>query len=92
MQKRGVEGMEIGTVVGSVWATRKAEHLGGLALLVVDTPQGRRVAADDLGAGVGDKVLLTFGSGARMNCPNAPIDTSVAAILDEGGLGKYVSP
>ena len=61
-------------------------------ILVVDTSQGRRVAADDLGAGVGDKVLLTFGSGARINCPMAPIDTSVAAILDEGGLEKYVSP
>ncbi len=83
--------MEIGTVVGAVWATRKAEHLGGLALLVVDTPQGHRVAADDLGAGVGDKVLLTFGSGARMNCPLAPVDAAVTAILDERGT-TYVRP
>lgn len=77
--------MEIGTVRGAVWATRKARNLGGCALLVVDTAQGIRVAADELGAGVGDKVLLTFGSGARLNTPEAPVDTSVVAILDERG-------
>lgn len=78
--------MEIGTVTGAVWATRKAARMEGLALLVVETDRGRRVAADALGAGVGDRVLLTSGSGARLPCPDAPIDTSVVAILDERGL------
>ena len=84
VRERGTA-MEIGTVRGAVWATRKARNLGGCALLVVDTAQGIRVAADELGAGVGDKVLLTFGSGARLNTPEAPVDTSVVAILDERG-------
>ena len=37
--------MEIGTVAGSVWATRKAHELGRHTLLTVQTDQGRRVAA-----------------------------------------------
>ncbi|MBE6945525.1 MAG: ethanolamine utilization protein EutN [Ruminococcaceae bacterium] len=77
--------MEIGTVRGAVWATRKAGSLGGCALLVVDTAQGIRVAADELGAGIGDRVLLTFGSAARLNMTDAPVDTSVVAILDDRG-------
>lgn len=83
--------MEIGTVRGAVWATRKAGNLGGCALLVVDTAQGVRVAADELGAGIGDRVLLTFGSAARLNTPDAPVDTSVVAILDDRGYAN-VSP
>ncbi len=81
----------MGTVVASVWATKKAEGLGGLALLVVRTDQGLRVAADHLGAGKGDRVLLSHGAGARFADPNAPIDTSVIAILDERGE-RNVSP
>lgn len=77
--------MELGTVVGSVWATRKAGGMGGLALLVVKTDLGLQVAADHLGAGKGDRVLLSHGAGARFANPEAPVDTSVIAILDERG-------
>lgn len=79
--------MELGVVIGSVWATRKLPGLGGMTLLLVQTDRGRRVAADILGAGVGDRVLLTYGQSARSQCPDAPVDTSVAAILDERGTG-----
>lgn len=78
--------MEIGLVRGAVWATRKAQRLGGYTLLVVETAQGIRVAADELGAGIGDRVLLTFGSAARQSAPETPVDASVVAILDERGV------
>ena len=76
--------MDIGTVTGSVWGTRKVPGLSGLALLVVRTEAGPRVAADALGAGKGDRVLLSFGSAARLCCDGAPVDASVVAILDQG--------
>ena len=81
--------MEIGTVEGAVWATRKSGELGGLALLVVRTESGRRVAADALGAGAGDRVLLSFGSAARLCSGNAPVDAAVVAILDQTEV-RYV--
>lgn len=75
--------MEVGMVTGSVWGTRKAAGLNGLALLVVRTEGGLRVAADALGAGTGDRVLLSFGSAARLCCDGAPVDAAVVAILDQ---------
>lgn len=75
--------MEIGTVTGSVWATRKARELGGHTLLVVRTDRGRQVAADFVGAGTGDRVLLVSGSTARVYCPDSPVDASIVAILDQ---------
>ena len=74
--------MKIGTVVGSVWATRKAECLQGATFLVVDTGREDLVAADRVGAGVGDRVLLATGTVASRYCMDAPIDAAVVAILD----------
>ena len=74
--------MKIGRVTGSVWATRKAECLRGPALLIVQIGQYKQVAADLVGAGQGDRVLLTFGSAARLYNPEAPIDAAIVAILD----------
>ena len=37
--------MEIGTVTGSVWATRKARELGGHTLLVVRTGTGKTASS-----------------------------------------------
>ena len=54
--------MIIGEVVGSVWATRKEESLTGLKLLIIktlDEQQRTIVAADQIGAGMGDKVLVS---------------------------------
>ena len=75
--------MKIGTVIGAVWATRKAECLGGQTFLVVDTGREDLVAADRVGAGVGDRVLLATGTVAARYCMDAPIDAAVVAILDE---------
>ena len=75
--------MKVGTVVGSVWATRKAECLQGATFLVVDTGREDLVAADQVGAGIGDRVLLATGTVASRYCMDAPIDAAVVAILDE---------
>lgn len=82
--------MRIGTVTGSVWATRKADCLGRQTFLVVLSGQEEIVAADQVGAGVGDRVLLTMGSVASRYCMEAPVDAAVVAILDQEE--KYVRP
>ena len=74
--------MKIGTVTGSVWATRKATCLSGQTFLVVDVNQESVVAADQVGAGVGDRVLLAMGTVASRYCMDAPVDAAVVAILD----------
>ena len=79
--------MKVGTVVGSVWATRKAECLQGATFLVVDTGREDLVAADQVGAGIGDRVLLTTGTVASRYCMDAPIDAAVVAILDPESEG-----
>jgi len=75
--------MKIGTVTGSVWATRKASCLMGQTFLLVDTLNGVVVAADQVGAGNGDKVLLVTGTVASRFCMEAPVDAAIVAIIDQ---------
>lgn len=74
--------MKIGTVTGSIWATRKAACLGGQTFLVVSTGTEELVAADQVGAGKGDRVLLVTGTCAARYCMEAPVDAVVVAIVD----------
>lgn len=74
--------MKIGTVLGSVWSSRKAQCLMGQTFLVVRTVGGEIVAADQVGAGPGDQVLLVLGSAAARYSMEAPVDAAVVAILD----------
>ena len=74
--------MKIGKVVGSVWATRKAQCLQGQSFLVVQSEGEQIVAADQVGAGVGDRVLLATGTVASRYCMDAPVDAAVVAIVD----------
>ena len=74
--------MMIGTVTGSVWATRKAACLQGQTFLMVDTLKGVIVAVDQVGAGTGDKVLLVTGSSAAKFSMEAPVDAAIVAIVD----------
>ena len=57
--------MRLGTVVGAVWGARHAPGLDGATLLVIDCDGARAVAADRLGAGPGDRVLVAHGSRVR---------------------------
>jgi microcompartment protein CcmK/EutM len=74
--------MKIGTVTGSIWATRKAHCLGGQTFLVVSTGTEELVATDQVGAGKGDRVLLVTGTCAARYCMEAPVDAVVVAIVD----------
>lgn len=83
--------MLIGRVIGSVVATRKEATLEGLKLLLVQhsEPSGKPrdgfvVAADSVGAGLGDLVLVCTGSSARQTevTQNKPVDATVMAIVD----------
>jgi microcompartment protein CcmK/EutM len=68
--------MFLGRVVGEVWATRKSPDLEGKRLLVVEALDERRepgaskvtpvVAADPLGAALGQHVVVAFGKAARV--------------------------
>ena len=82
--------MMIGTVTGSIWATRKATCLMGQTFLVVDTLKGVVVAADQVGAGQGDKVLLVTGTPAMKFSMDAPVDAVIVAIVDQEG--SHVRP
>ena len=75
--------MKIGSVSGSVWATRKASCLMGQTFLVVETGNESLVAADQVGAGPGDRVLLVTGTVASRFCMESPVDAAVVAILDQ---------
>lgn len=75
--------MKIGTVTGAVWATRKATCLSGQTFLLVRTGTEELVAADQVGAGPGDRVLLVTGTCAARYCMEAPLDAVIVAILDQ---------
>ena len=77
--------MKIGKVTGAVWSSRKASCLAGQTFLVVETSEGEVVAADQVGAGKGERVLLVTGTVASRFCMDAPIDAAVVAILDPEG-------
>ena len=90
--------MFVAQVTGSLVSTQKVESMVGYKLLVVEpyrveakkrkslTTTGRTfIAVDTLGAGVGDYVLITMGSSARMteDTRELPIDTVVVGIVDK---------
>lgn len=74
--------MRVGTVVDVIWATRKAECLQGQTFLVVKAIDTEIVAADKVGAGPGDRVLVVTGAVASRYCDNTPIDAAAVAIVD----------
>ena len=74
--------MKLGSVVGAVWATKKCPALAGQIFMRVDCGDEQLVAADLVGAGEGDRVILAFGGAARLErC--VPVDAAIIAILDE---------
>jgi microcompartment protein CcmK/EutM len=93
--------MLLGTVIGTVVSTRKEPELEGIKLLLVQAadPTGKPagavvVAADAVGAGVGEVVLFAAGSSARQTevTRNKPVDHVVMAIVDSvsvGGEARY---
>lgn len=92
--------MQIAKVIGTIWATQKEEHLTGLKLLIVNPinlldEQDRRspyVAADTIGAGIGEIVLVVGGSSARAAAggSNIPVDATVVGIVDDSEIDSSV--
>ncbi len=83
--------MIICRVIGHVWATKKEQRLEGLKLMIVreeDGPKNAKdkvyVAADVVGAGVGERVLVVSGSTARQafGRDNVPADMAIVGIID----------
>jgi microcompartment protein CcmK/EutM len=93
--------MMIARVIGTVVSTRKEPTIEGLRLLVCQplNAEGEKagapvVAADAVGAGVGETILYATGSSARQTVAtqNRPVDAVVMAIVDHwevGGDYKY---
>ena len=83
--------MQLGRVIGDVVATRKDERLHSIKLLIVQplapdgSPAGRPlVAADAVGAGVGEEVFFVRGKEASFPFYPAepPVDAGIVGIVD----------
>ncbi len=98
--------MFLAKVTGSIVATQKVESMSGQKLLVVEpfrldpethaklVTTGRSfVTVDTLGAGVGELVLITQGSSARLTpeTKELPVDTVIIGDVDRvDAAGKCV--
>jgi ethanolamine utilization protein EutN len=94
--------MKLGKIVGTVVSTRKDEKIEGLKLYLVQDLtldlQGKEsfvVAADAMGAGIGEVVLYASGSSARMTkaTDKKPCDAvvmAIVAVLEVGGDTLYL--
>jgi len=89
--------MQLARVVGMVVATRKEPTLDGLRLMLVrpvdeeGRPVGQPlVAADAVGAGPDEIVLVAAGSSARQTraTDKRPVDAVIMAIVDSWNVGE----
>ena len=84
--------MLIGRVIGEVWATQKTPSHEGRKCLYVQplaldgSDRGDPVLAlDDVGAGVGERVLVVtegFSAMTAVGRPNSPVDMAVIGVID----------
>lgn len=80
-------------MLGSLWATRKYDELSGMKLMRIEVLEGieagkKLVCVDTIGAGIGERVLVTCGSAAYHFVrdefgKNAPVDAVIVGIIDE---------
>src|SRR5580704_2038518 len=88
--------MLIGRIIGDVVATQKVPSHEGRKILIVQplqldgTDRGDPVLAlDAVGAGFGERVLLTsdgFSAMTAVGRPNSPIDSAVIGVIDSVDL------
>ncbi len=79
--------MILGTVKGNIVSTRKCSNLVGFKLLLIEPFYGNKseifVAADTLGAGIGELVLVTTDNTTQYAIDReAPVDAFVVGIVD----------
>lgn len=77
-------------LINNVWATRKSDSLNGLKFMLAELIGGRDegqhlIVIDTIGAGIGDRVIITTGSSARrmLGDDEIPVDAAVIGIIDE---------
>ena len=88
--------MFVGRVVRQIWATKRSIDLSGKRLLVVEALDERRepgapkvtpvVAADPLGADIGERVIVAFGKAARVACGgdgDFAFEAAIVGIVDD---------
>lgn len=88
--------MIVGKVTGSIVSTRKQDNLIGNKFMIVEPVDSMKahksqlVAIDNIGAGIGEYVIVAQGSAARIGCglADAPIDAAIVGIVDD--IGKLV--
>ena len=84
--------MVAGKVVGSNVSTRKNDKLIGNKFMIEElvgsmTGNAKQlIAIDNIGAGIGEYVMVAQGSAARVGCdiPDAPVDAAIVGIIDDG--------
>ncbi len=91
--------MFLGQVVGTVWSTKKVDNVMNLRFLLIhpvnlkkSTNEDLVVAADVVGAGVGEMVICAYGHAARMaigSNPDISIEAAVVGIVDELETSSY---
>ena len=84
--------MVAGKVVGSIVSTSKNDKLIGNKFMIVElvgsmTGNAKQlIAIDNIGAGIGEYVMVAQGSAARVGCDisDAPVDAAIVGIIDDG--------
>ena len=93
--------MLLGRVIGTVWATRKDPGLVGMTFLIVEEVDldgepvgGFVVAADAVGAGEGETVLVAQGSSGRQTeiTSGKAVDAVIMAIVDRLDVAEGALP
>ena len=88
--------MQLARVIGNVVVSRKDENLAGVTLLILQpvAPDGQDlgrtlVAADAMGAGVGERVFFVRGKEASFpfHPTEVPTDAGVVGIVDHWDIG-----
>ena len=82
--------MQICRVLGHIWAPKKESSLEGMKLMVLSAcrdgivTEEELVAADLVGAGIGEDVIVVSGSTARRaaGSDSLPIDAAIVGIID----------
>jgi ethanolamine utilization protein EutN len=94
--------MFIAKVIGNIVATQKNAKFSGMKLLLIQPYVSRDgklessgssvVAVDSVGAGIGECVLFTQGSSARLTpaTKDAPVDAVIVGIVDTVEVGGKV--
>jgi len=95
--------MFVGKVVGTLWSTKKTANIESLRFLIIHPLNLKKephtdivVAADVLGAGIGEYVMVAYGRAARLAVgdENCSIEAAVTGIIDRIDIeeGQMILP